>query len=552
MSTNSLRDQLLQELARLQQRNAEIQDIFDQMVPRKQVPHKTRPEYRYVTKTTVKTTIGTTATKTRFHDLTRGDVAALIMEHAANSARMRFIMLRLAIPAWLQWAFLAGAVSLLGIGGYLLSRPDCRCIGPNYVCRDGTVVEDAASCLEGCTCHGPDLHCEDQPAVADHEGCLVACACDESFDLTCSDGIVVADYAGCREACTCEGPNLVCEIGSVREYEDNERCRALCACDGEDLACEDRTVVADYAGCLEACACEGPDRVCEDGTVFADFAECREACACEGPDLICEDGTVIEDNEGCLALCFCDPGVGALVCEDETIVEDYAACREPCVCEGPDRVCGVSTVIADEECLANCVCDGPDLYCEDGTVEPDYLGCPCFCDGYDFWCGHTLQEADSTRCGYCVLEEACGNGVCDTGCENSDLCGDDCSCEDNALCEPGEGCGCRDCICDGENEDDLCGVRCPSGECSGGMSCVGRCWDPCLCAGRCGPRPEPEPPGPTCVYETWRCTSDPDCGGGYGVCGADGFCLWLCWTDADCPGAQQCIPEGEYLYCGCP
>ncbi len=84
----------------------------------------------------------------------------------------------------------------------------------------------------------------------------------------------------------------------------------------------------------------------------------------------------------------------------------------------------------------------------------------------------------------CDPQTACGDGVCEAACENSDLCPSDCSCADNGVCEPGEGLGCRDC---GANAGG-CGNPCADAtQCAAGLTCAaGICWDACACGGDCG------------------------------------------------------------------
>lgn len=85
----------------------------------------------------------------------------------------------------------------------------------------------------------------------------------------------------------------------------------------------------------------------------------------------------------------------------------------------------------------------------------------------------------------------CGDGICNTATENSDLCEADCPCIDDGVCGPGEGIGCRDCIGPGEEAVSGCGSPCPGGSCEGELTCSdGICWDACICGGDCG---EPEP-----------------------------------------------------------
>jgi hypothetical protein len=89
----------------------------------------------------------------------------------------------------------------------------------------------------------------------------------------------------------------------------------------------------------------------------------------------------------------------------------------------------------------------------------------------------------------------CGDGVCDPATENSDLCHTDCECTDNGVADPGEGCGCKDVICEGEDPITACGTPCgEQGECPDGFRCDKGmwCWDAVICAPL-----EPEPPPPS-------------------------------------------------------
>jgi hypothetical protein len=78
----------------------------------------------------------------------------------------------------------------------------------------------------------------------------------------------------------------------------------------------------------------------------------------------------------------------------------------------------------------------------------------------------------------------CGDGVCQTNAENSDVCPQDCHCADNGVCEVGEGANCLDC----SSRAGTCGAVCSdSAQCGGGLSCAsGVCWDACACGGQCG------------------------------------------------------------------
>lgn len=86
--------------------------------------------------------------------------------------------------------------------------------------------------------------------------------------------------------------------------------------------------------------------------------------------------------------------------------------------------------------------------------------------------------------------EACGDGVCDPTQENNDLCPADCQCTDNGMVDPGEGCGCRDLVCEDEDVSTACGTPCGfRGACPEGLTCHNEvCWSPASC----GPGPEAE------------------------------------------------------------
>ncbi len=83
--------------------------------------------------------------------------------------------------------------------------------------------------------------------------------------------------------------------------------------------------------------------------------------------------------------------------------------------------------------------------------------------------------------------DACGDGICDTDSENNDLCPEDCQCIDNGVEDPGEGCGCKDVICEGEAIRSACGTPVGAdGECPGNLvDSGGICWSRCECQGIC-------------------------------------------------------------------
>jgi hypothetical protein len=84
-----------------------------------------------------------------------------------------------------------------------------------------------------------------------------------------------------------------------------------------------------------------------------------------------------------------------------------------------------------------------------------------------------------------AVEPVCGDGVCDPAGENSDLCHADCECVDDGVADPGEGCGCKDVICEDEAPITACGTPCgEDGQCPDGLQCDNTsqwCWDSVLC-----------------------------------------------------------------------
>ncbi len=105
----------------------------------------------------------------------------------------------------------------------------------------------------------------------------------------------------------------------------------------------------------------------------------------------------------------------------------------------------------------------------------------------------------------------CGDGVCTTSAENSDLCPQDCPCADDGVCSVGEGANCRDC----GSAAGACGAVCSdSSQCAGGLSCAGGvCWDACACGGDCGGTGGGPVCGPADRVCPAGCTArlDPDC-----------------------------------------
>jgi hypothetical protein len=128
--------------------------------------------------------------------------------------------------------------------------------------------------------------------------------------------------------------------------------------------------------------------------------------------------------------------------------------------------------------------------CGDGVCF-DYQGyenpenCPEDCGQLDFPdTGAPTPGAGAEEPGVIeAIPNICGDGICNTMTENTDLCPDDCECVDDGECSPGEGFNCLDC----GDVSRYCGQSCTSSEdCRGILSCFeGVCWETCACTGQC-------------------------------------------------------------------
>jgi hypothetical protein len=179
--------------------------------------------------------------------------------------------------------------------------------------------------------------------------------------------------------------------------------------------------------------------------------------------------------------------------DDPTATNTEEPTVTTCECVGPDFVCEDGTVTKeDATCKGSCACDGADYFCEDGTVIKNYSACEPV---------NTGGGRPGTG-GTCVLEQTCGDGTCNPTCENSDLCPADCGCVDNGVKDPGEGCNCRDVVCEGEDPGTVCGGPCGAGgTCAAGLECTsaGICWSNTIC------QPGGDPGGGETVEEQPNC-----------------------------------------------
>jgi hypothetical protein len=211
-----------------------------------------------------------------------------------------------------------------------------------------------------------------------------------------------------------------------------------------------------------------PPAYCGNGIVEVG-EECESDADCTAPNAICT------------ALCYC-----AVQCQE----------GDPCFNMGPGYPCTTPDGEAGGCEWNNCDCVvEPPAVCGNGVTETGEecetdVECPTayYCRPGECWCDHI----------------ECGDGVCSTALENTDLCPEDCACVDNGECEPGEGAGCADC---GALES-ACGVPCESADdCREGLSCFnGHCWDNCVCEGQCGPETGPGEPD-----ECHSCQSGSEC-----------------------------------------
>ena len=178
---------------------------------------------------------------------------------------------------------------------------------------------------------------------------------------------------------------------------------------------------------------------------------------CDGTDM-----TQCLDTQVCLN-CQCVYSVG---CGNGVVDGDEE-------CDGTDMTGCLST----QECI-DCQCvyvvEAPS--CGNGVVDDGED-----CDGDDMTGCLDTQVCHNCQCVYSV---GCGNGICDTATENTDLCPEDCPCVNDGTCAEGEGFACLDC----GDPTQACGSPCESSEtCPSPLSCFNAvCWEACLCEGDCG------------------------------------------------------------------
>jgi hypothetical protein len=157
--------------------------------------------------------------------------------------------------------------------------------------------------------------------------------------------------------------------------------------------------------------------------------------------------------------------------------------------------CGDNECQTEHEDMTTCAQDCS--YCGDGVCYwiygEDSASCPQDCAESVPSPEPGVEEPAEIE----AIPNVCGDGICNTMYENSDLCPDDCECVDDGECEPGEGLGCRDCTDDVSRH---CGQPCESSdECGGVLSCFeGMCWQECACTGRCGPDDDDDGGGTDC------------------------------------------------------
>ena len=150
------------------------------------------------------------------------------------------------------------------------------------------------------------------------------------------------------------------------------------------------------------------------------------------------------------------------------------------------------------------------------------------------------------------IPAGCGDGVCDPTIENNDLCPEDCQCTDNGVVDPGEGCGCKDVVCDYEPLSSACGTfagengECPSklqddGTTKSLSEWYGVCWDACECEGKCTEEDEDDGDG------DGSCSCPDFSGGGTIDTGCPDTEANPCDGGFTRDGTWQCVGTGDFI-----
>lgn len=324
-------------------------------------------------------------------------------------------------------------------------------------------------------------------------------------------------------ACVCDLPGEAkCCIGGwdafcVAAAEDAKECATECGCGGTptptptpggDCCSPHSGTGCDLAAC-QGCVC-GVDGFCCTGEwdpscVAVASDECGDSCPCLG-----EPTPTPTPGGNC-----CTEHAGAQ-CDDQTCEECVCGLDPACCSTGWDQACADEAAI---ECALSCTeCGAP------GDCCTPHGGVSC-------------AEARCKTC-VCALDPVCCTEEWDERCVEIATadCPVDCPCEEaGGCCEPHDGLGCddivcQDCVC---ALDPLCCTEIWDERCAeeAAVDCGERCAE-CISDDCCVPSDEPGCVEPICE----------DC-----VCNVDPFCCDEFWDDGcviiateDCPGECLC------------
>ncbi len=241
--------------------------------------------------------------------------------------------------------------------------------------------------LEKCIklCSG-DVECKKACELEDRNRCLVGCGDDEDCKVACigKEGVYFCD--GKKQRVPCEDEyTYICN--GVKSYKPCKLNYYVCNGKRQDTPCEGITECEMYQYYNEdekSCRCIPGHYDC-DGDGDCDYTQ-----KCKGDMEVCDDN---KDNDGDFMV----------DCNDMLDCSDGTAC-------GDNKYCNNGECIEGQFCM---------LYC--GTCsELDYQGCQCK-----------------------VIENCCGNGIC----EEDETCPEDCEfqCMSDSDCEQPK-CGYSECI----------------------------------------------------------------------------------------------------------